>query len=92
MSTWPKVIGIRADAVAAFEALNAALKRTEAPCVGRGEWTSEDASDRDWAAAQCVGCLAIHRCGQFAEANLERHGVWAGVDRTSRTSPSRRTA
>jgi hypothetical protein len=47
-------------------------------------WTSEHPPERRLAARACHGCPVLVECGEAAEANDERHGVWAGVDRTVR--------
>lgn len=47
-------------------------------------WTSEHEAERRLAARACTGCPVGRECGEAAEANDERHGVWAGVDRTVR--------
>jgi hypothetical protein len=47
-------------------------------------WLSEHPGERAIAAMLCRGCPVITECGEAAEANDERHGVWAGVDRTVR--------
>jgi len=57
------------------------------PCQGRrrDRWTSDVREDREWAAASCRFCPLISECGDAAEETDERHGVWAGVDRTTTT-------
>jgi Transcription factor WhiB len=45
-------------------------------------WTSEHQGERAIAAMLCRGCPVGRECGEAAEANDERHGVWNGVDRT----------
>jgi hypothetical protein len=47
-------------------------------------WLSEHEAERAEAARLCRGCLVIDPCGDAAEANQERWGVWAGVDRLVR--------
>ena len=54
----------------------------------RDMWISDDAKDREQAAAWCVGCPVLAQCGAAAEAENERHGVWAGVDRTPKPKRS----
>jgi hypothetical protein len=57
---------------------------------GEWLWLSEHEADRSEAAKLCGGCPVITECGQAAEANQERGGVWAGVDRSVR--PGRKKA
>lgn len=76
----------------AAEALTIALleladqgRRT--PCQSsrrRDRWTSDDADDRAWAAAVCVGlrCVVLEECAAAAVEGKESFGVWAGKDRT----------
>jgi len=56
------------------------------PCQGRrrDRWTSDDADDREWAAAVCVGlaCQLLEQCGAAADEQDERFNVWGGTDRT----------
>ena len=56
------------------------------PCQGRrrDRWTSDDATERAWAAAVCVGlsCQLLEECGLAADEQGERFGVWVGTDRT----------
>ena len=47
-------------------------------------WTSEHEAERKQAAQWCTGCPMFLPCGQPAEANQERWGVWGGRDRTVR--------
>lgn len=83
----------------AHERLMAALTRlAEAnkftPCQGRrrDRWTSDDATERAWAAAVCVGlsCQLLEECGLAADEQGERFGTWAGTDRTVVTSRPKR--
>lgn len=53
-------------------------------------WTSEHEGERAHAALWCTGCPVWVECGEAAEANDERHGVWAGVDRSVRPGRGRR--
>jgi len=73
---------VRLPALALWESLNRALTEGAAPCQGRDEWTSDDAEERVWAAHRCGPCPVSTLCGQFAHANREQFGVWAGTDRT----------
>lgn len=43
-------------------------------------WLSEDHEERARAAKLCTGCPVIVECGEAAEANGERFGVWGGAD------------
>jgi hypothetical protein len=45
-------------------------------------WLSEHAEERQLAALMCGGCPVLTECDDAAEANGERFGTWAGVDRT----------
>jgi hypothetical protein len=55
------------------------------PCADRsGAWTSEDHTERKWAARHCAGCPIITLCADLAGELKPRFGVWAGVDRTPR--------
>jgi len=63
------------------------------PCQGRrrDRWTSDDATQRAWAATVCRGlnCPVLVECGDAADEHDERFGVWAGRDRTP-PPPTRR--
>jgi len=50
----------------------------------RDLWTSDAQAERALAVQHCAGCPVLTACGAAAEANSERFGVWAGVDRTRR--------
>ena len=64
------------------------------PCQGRhrDRWTSDDADDRAWAAAVCVGlgCEVLEECRAAAAENGEKHYVWGGVDHTATVQHKRR--
>jgi hypothetical protein len=47
-------------------------------------WTSEHPAERARAALACHGCPVGRECGEAAEANDERWGVWNAVDRSVR--------
>jgi hypothetical protein len=47
-------------------------------------WLSEHPQERALAARMCGGCPVIAECGDAADANGERFGVWAGIDRIVR--------
>lgn len=42
----------------------------------RDYWLSDDPSEREQAAAWCAGCPVIRECGEAADENGERFGVW----------------
>lgn len=61
------------------------------PCATDPEaWYADDPDTRQAAAQRCTGCPAFAPCGDYADATDQRHGVWAGVDRTKRTPRGRR--
>ncbi|MGD7707009.1 WhiB family transcriptional regulator [Microlunatus sp. Y2014] len=67
----------------ALVTLAAAGERPPCGSFGAAElWTSDDADDRKTAAYWCDGCPIITACGEAADENNERWGVWAGVDRS----------
>lgn len=53
-------------------------------------WLSELPSERAQAVPLCAGCPVLAACHAAAEASDERHGVWAGIDRTVSVSTQRR--
>lgn len=68
-------------------------KRT--PCQSsrrRNRWTSDDATDRAWAASvrQSLGCPVLTECGAAADEQHERFGVFGGTDRTPAPRLTRR--
>lgn len=53
------------------------------PCRDSGDlWFADDVDERAAAAELCVTCPALAACARYADAADERHGVWAGKDRT----------
>ncbi len=78
----------------AAEALSIALlELTEqvraTPCQSsrrRDRWTSDDATEREWAASVCVSlaCPVLTVCGAAADEFKAAHHVWGGRDRTPR--------
>ena len=64
------------------------------PCQGRrrDRWTSDDATDREWAASWCAGCAVLDECGSAADEHDEKFGVWGGRDRTAATTRRRAAA
>ncbi len=57
-----------------------------AACAGAdpGLFFSEAEADIEAAQALCRSCPVRLRCGQWAEANGEESGIWAGEDRSAR--------
>lgn len=53
-------------------------------------WLSDDPAERRQAATWCAGCPVLELCGEDAEAQDERFGVWGGQDRTPRRKENRR--
>jgi len=73
------------------EALSAlADRRVRTPCQRSGStrdyWTSDVREEREYATAACRLCPVHAQCRAAAEETDERHGVWAGVDRTRPTN------
>ncbi len=64
------------------------------PCQGRrrDRWTSDDATDREWAASVCLtlACRVLEQCAALADERDERHHVFGGVDRTPPPTSRRR--
>lgn len=51
------------------------------PCrTDPADWSSNDPTERHYAARQCHGCPLLLACQQHALANEERYGVWGGMD------------
>ena len=75
-----------------FLALAVALAAVDGrvPCRGREEWQCDDAGARAKAADACWDCPLLTACAEYADAADERHGVWAGVDRTTTRTKGRR--
>jgi len=78
--------------MSAAEALGRALldlaeQGQRTPCQGRrrDRWTSDDATDSEWAASVCLtlACPMLEECGAAADERDERFGVWGGVDCTA---------
>jgi Transcription factor WhiB len=62
--------------------------RTHCSDPGTSElWLSESEAERAEAAQLCSGCPVFGPCGEAAEANRERFGVWAGRDVTPLNKP-----
>jgi hypothetical protein len=67
--------------------LNAAVRGERPHCSDvetHNYWTGEHPAERALAALACRGCPVGRECGEAAEANDERWGVWNGVDRSVR--------
>ena len=58
----------------------------------RALWFSRSLDERREACRRCRLCPIVHTCGEAAEANQERHGVWGGKDFTKGDRPRRRGA
>ena len=59
--------------------------RGHTPCqLDANAWWSTDAEERATAARACTDCPVLGACAAYADAAQERHGVWAGLDRTPR--------
>ena len=67
---------------ALIQAAAAGLRPHCSDPVTRELFTSEHEAERLVATALCPGCPVLTECGEAADANEERHGVWAGVDRS----------
>lgn len=97
--TGREVFGVRHEAMPAWLSLAHALDRMASDrrrplCEGNPEQWGGDApaSARQEAAEACSWCPVLGPCSRFAEANNERQGVWAGIDRGSRPKTRRRAA
>ena len=82
-------LGIATAAAGTFRSLAAALGRLDqpTPCYADPEtWTSPGVDPEAAALAEqlCRRCPVLAECGQFADANHERSGIWAGRNRTPR--------
>lgn len=76
------------NAVPAWLALEAAhdrLLRTPVCTQAPDDWSSDakPAVRRD-AAVACTFCPLLEPCRAYADLAGERHGVWGGIDRTTR--------
>lgn len=82
-------LGIRPAALPALRALLAAIGESgPTPCMANPDaWTGDVEPDMTEAAVElCVGwCPVLTQCGNFATANRETAGIWAGKDRTPRS-------
>ena len=58
----------------------------------RALWFSRSLDERREACRRCRLCPIVHTCGEAAEANQERHGVWGGKDFTKGDRPRRKGA
>lgn len=62
------------------------------PCqtsTNRDAWTSDNATERAWAARECAGCEWLAQCGLGALERTETFGVWGGRDLTRNTKGGR---
>jgi len=80
---------VTAHEVMSIALLDLADQGRATPCQSRrrDRWTSDDATDREWAASVCVtlACEVLLQCRAAADEHDEKHGVWGGVDRTAVT-------
>lgn len=85
-------LGIRPSAVGAWQALQLTLLDLDRPTPCRSDpdsFTDPRPEDVDYTANLCLRCPAIEQCGQFATANRETAGIWAGRSRVpTRGRPS----
>jgi hypothetical protein len=89
LAGWP-TLGITSAAVPAWRALSQALTDRVPPCADDPElWHSRASSDIAAAREACRTCHAFTACDDYATAANEVVGVWAGVDRGLRPTPSR---
>ena len=89
-AAWPRTLLIPPAAVPLWLALHEALLVQVTPCAADAElWHSHNQSDIEAASDACHTCHALAPCGQYANAAGEVGGVWAGVDRGRRPTPSR---
>ncbi len=78
-------LGIRPAAVPSWLALHGALLALPGPtpCAADPDsFTDPRPEDVDYTANMCRRCPVLAECGQFATANKESAGIWAGRDRT----------
>lgn len=76
-------MGIPAASMDAWMHLQGFFARGEVtPCHSRPEWTSSRKADKATAIRLCGDCVCKAACNDFAEANGETTGVWAGIDRS----------
>jgi hypothetical protein len=90
--TQARVMTLRPQGREASERLTRALitlaSRGQRPHCSQPEvhhyWTSEREKERELAVRWCAGCLVLEPCGEAAETQQERWGVWGGAGRTPR--------
>jgi hypothetical protein len=58
----------------------------------RALWFPRSLDERREACRRCRLCPIVRACGEAAEANQERHGVWGGKDFTKGDRPRRKGA
>ncbi len=83
------VLSVRAAARPAWLQLQEALATSvrPVPCQQhpeRADWWADPpgAEVAEYAANLCRGCPVLAECSRFADTNRERHGIWAGRNRT----------
>lgn len=64
----------------------------QVPCHERTEWIADDQESRAYAVGHCRLCPVIAACSDAADELQPRAGVWAGVDRGTRTRQARTLA
>lgn len=77
--------GIRPSALPSWRRLHDALADADrpAPCSANPDaWWSDDDELAELAVNLCGCCPVLAECGQFATANRETAGIWAGRSRT----------
>jgi hypothetical protein len=88
-----KLLGIHPEAVPAWHSLSAALDDLgRGPVCGNDpdSWSADGSlKTRREAAEACGWCPVLKECAAFAELSDERQGVWGGVDRGQRPTPTR---
>jgi Transcription factor WhiB len=88
--------GIPAEAMPAWLSLSAALEDLGRPpvCAADPEAWAADAKPRVRAEAMeaCGHCPVLKACAAYADAAGEKHGVWGGVDRSTRPAKRRAVA
>jgi len=87
---------VTAHEVLSIALLDLADQGRATPCQSRrrDRWTSDDATDREWAASVCLtlACEVLKECGAAADEQDERFNVWGGRDRTTATTRRRAAA
>lgn len=84
---------VKARAVRQWRELRDALADLDraVPCaVDPAAWHADDPAVREAAADACWDCPVLDRCAAYADAAMERYGVWGGTDRSIRNKPTAR--